>query len=126
MVPVPEDGERATCAAADGEVAETSHTGAQIVQLLEDDGEGLEGHVEDGVDEGKVGTGRRHNWLGDEHANGPGTYHRDELGGVGALEVAGRDDGRGGAGGVWVGGCFFAEARGPAGKEDGTECFGEE
>lgn len=134
MVPGPEDGEGEAGAGADGEVAQPRGSRGEAVQALEDEGEGLEGHVEDGVDEGQVGAGGGHDGLRDDHADGAGADHGQELAQVGALQVAGGHDGRGR--GRMVGSLSFvvlmlllllgAEARGAAGEEDGSESFWEE
>lgn len=84
----------------------------------EDDGEGLEGHVEDGVGEGEVGTCCADDGLEEEHAQGAGEDFADELGEVDGFKVAGGDDG----GGVGL----LAEALGSSGQEDGMVCFWEE
>lgn len=84
----------------------------------EDDGEGLKGHVEDGVGEREVGTCSGYDGLEEEHAQGPGEHFADELGEVDCFEVPRRDDVRGLS--------LLTELFGPAGEEDCVMGFWEE
>lgn len=117
-VPGVEDGEGEAGASGDGQVGETRDAGGEAVDVLEDEGEGLEGHVEDGVDEGEVGASGGDDRFEEEHAEGPGEDHGEETAEVRLLEVAWGD----GAGGR-VGG---AELAGAAGEEDGPVRLWEE
>ncbi len=51
----PEDREEEEASSSDGEVREAADTGGHSVDVLEDYGVCLEGHVEDAIDESQVG-----------------------------------------------------------------------
>lgn len=78
-VPVPEDRKAEARTTTDREVAKTSDTWAKAVEVGENDGESLKGHVEYGVDKGEVAACCRHNGLRDNHAKRTGENNCEKL-----------------------------------------------
>lgn len=117
LVPVPEYAEAESAPRPDGKVCQTRVTGAEAVQVPEYDGECLEGHVEDGIHEGQVGTRGRDNELRGQHANRPRDDDGEQLSDARFFKLARRNDAQGGL--------LLAHLLCAAGKQDWAKSLGQ-
>ena len=117
-VPDHKDGQGEQAASADGQVHEAAHARREAVEVQEDDGVGLKGHVEDAVAQREVGAAAADDGLEDDHADRAGQHDGGEFRDGLLLELVGRHDA-----GIWVG---LANLAGPVQQEDGTESLGQE
>lgn len=117
-VPDVENRQIQACTAGDREVGQASDTWGKAIDVLEDNWEGLKGHVENAVDEREICAGGGDDGLKEQHTQRPSEDHGEELIKVRLLKIARSNGSR-----FWIG---LAHLLGAVGEQDGAVRLWEE